>query len=214
MNEFDELWDIATTLNGPKGCPWDVKQTFKSLQPYVLEEAHELLDALDENDDRSIIEELGDVLYTVLFFCKVAEREGRFKLKDVLSEVKEKLVRRHPHVFGEVRVEKAEEVMAVWEGVKAEEKKERKSVMDGIPKSLETLAKAHKVIEKINRHDLAHFFSPEKVNEASEEGIAEGLIKHIYLAVRHDIDSVGALRRAVASLETRFREWEEVVDEI
>ena len=105
MKAFDELLDVARTLNGEKGCPWDIKQTFFSLQPYVIEEAHELVEAVDRGDDQEIVEELGDLLYTVVFYAKVAEREKRFTMEDILNCEKEKLIRRHPHVFGEVEAE-------------------------------------------------------------------------------------------------------------
>src|SRR3989339_1148864 len=120
MKQFDELWDVATRLNSSEGCPWDLKQTFISLQPYVLEEAHEVVEAVDRGMDKEIVEELGDLLYTVLFYAKVAEKEGRFSIEEILKTVKEKLIRRHPHVFENLKVETEEEVVRNWEKIKKE----------------------------------------------------------------------------------------------
>lgn len=147
MKEFDELLDVATKLNGPGGCPWDQSQTFDSLRPYILEEAHEALEAIDEGKDEEIVEELGDLLYTVLFYGKIAEKEKRFSIQDILRSIKEKLVRRHPHVFGDASNE-MEEIKKNWEKIKLEEKKERKTPFDGIPKSMPSLHRAQMVFDR------------------------------------------------------------------
>ena len=101
MEAFDKLLDVAKTLNGPDGCPWDHTQTFESLKKYVLEEAHEVMEAVDEKDNAHLIEELGDLLYTVVFYAMIAEKESLFTIDEIINHVKDKLVRRHPHVFGD-----------------------------------------------------------------------------------------------------------------
>ena len=105
MKQFDELISVAEKLLSPEGCPWDLKQTFTTLQPYVLEEAHEVIEAVDLNDDSKILEELGDLLYVIVFYGKLGEKQGRFSLKDIIDTIKEKLIRRHPHIYGDVKVE-------------------------------------------------------------------------------------------------------------
>lgn len=136
MDAFDRLVEIGDRLHGPDGCPWDKEQTFESLRPHVLEEAHELLEAVDEDSTEGMVEELGDVLFQIIFYGRLGEKSGRFTLRDVIERVSEKLIRRHPHVFGEIEVKDADEVIHHWERVKAEEKKERKHSLEGIPKAL------------------------------------------------------------------------------
>ena len=104
MKEFDRLIEIADALHGPNGCPWDKKQTFQSLRPHVLEEVHELLDSIDEEDFKGMVEELGDILFQILFFAKLGEKSKTFTLEEIITIVSEKLVRRHPHVFGDLKV--------------------------------------------------------------------------------------------------------------
>src|SRR5579863_8504265 len=99
MEQFDSLLRVAERLLGPNGCPWDQTQTFASLQPYVLEQAHEVIEAVDLDNDKKILEELGDLLYTVIFYAKLAEKTGRFSLEEILVSIRDKLVRRHPHIF-------------------------------------------------------------------------------------------------------------------
>ncbi len=118
MKEFDDLLLVANTLLGPEGCPWDRKQTMHSLQTYLLEETHELMEAIDSKDIKKMEEELGDALYTLIFTAKLAEKENLFSLSQVMCLVKEKLIRRHPHIFGNVKAESAEEVMRNWEEIK------------------------------------------------------------------------------------------------
>lgn len=154
MESFDELVKVADILNSPGGCPWDIKQTFESLARYVLEEAHEVVDAVHHSNDPHILEELGDLFYTVIFYGKVAEREGRFTLAEIIDSLREKLIRRHPHVFGEIELSHDDEVMVHWERIKNEEKGDRKEgAFDDIPKNLPILARAAKVLKRIRKHD-------------------------------------------------------------
>jgi MazG family protein len=210
MDQFDSLLQIAERLLGPNGCPWDQKQTFLSLQPYVLEEAHEVIEAVDANDDRKMIEELGDLLYTIVFYGKLAEKKGRFSLEEIVRTIKEKLVRRHPHVFGEVKVESADDVVKNWEKIKAEEKKEeaKQNILDGLPPTLPTLIRAQKILKRIQRSgsDLLG----EATGPASEKQIGEELLKLVQQAEENGVDAESALRRALAKMEETFRQRENI----
>lgn len=206
MREFDELLKVAERLNGPDGCPWDRTQTFHSLQPYLLEEVHETIEAVDLNEDAKIIEELGDLLYTIIFYCKIAKKEKRFAIEDVLTRVREKLIQRHPHVFGETKAKNVDEVIHKWEERKLQEKahQQRKSALDGIPETLPLLAKAQKMVSKILRKAPTFFAKPEK-SANPEDQIASELLTVIQKAQQSGIDAESALRRATSRLEQEFR---------
>lgn len=211
MKEFDELLAVAHRLNAPDGCPWDLEQTFFSLQPYVIEEAHEVVEAVDSKEDKKIIEELGDLLYTVIFYAKVAERDGRFSTADILNVVREKLIRRHPHVFGEVKVDDAEDVVHNWDKIKKEEAghASRESALDGIPATLPALPKAQKIVKKIRRTDCPLFADHgKKGGTDTEQGLGEELIDLVVRAEQSGIDIESALRRVLADYEAKFRSWE------
>ncbi|MBM7704907.1 nucleoside triphosphate pyrophosphohydrolase [Metabacillus iocasae] len=143
-HQFESLRHIIATLRGPNGCPWDKKQTHTSLKKYLLEEAYELLEAIDNEDDDHIVEELGDVLLQVMLHAQIGEDDGMFSIDDVIRELSSKMVRRHPHVFSDVNVENAEEVVQNWNEIKQEEKGERtESILDRVPNSATSLMKAH-----------------------------------------------------------------------
>lgn len=125
LRDWTTFRSIIATLRGPNGCPWDQKQTHESLKKYLLEETHEFLAAVDANDDFGMVEELGDVLLQVFLHAQIGEDEGYFNLEEVLESVSEKMIRRHPHVFGDVSVENEEQVLANWEAIKQQEKKEQ-----------------------------------------------------------------------------------------
>lgn len=197
MKEFDRLIEIADALHGPNGCPWDKKQTFQSLRPHVLEEVYELLDSIDEEDFTGMVEELGDILFQILFFAKLGEKSKKFTLEEIITIVSEKLVRRHPHVFGDLKVETSEEVIHHWERVKKEEKKERKSALEGIPKTLTGLARAQKVISKLHREKIA---LPDKESSA-EISFGDQLLDLVIQAQAEDIDAESALRTALKRYE-------------
>ncbi|MFD3448316.1 nucleoside triphosphate pyrophosphohydrolase [Microbacteriaceae bacterium 4G12] len=147
--EFASLRRIIADLRGPNGCPWDKEQTHQSLKKYMLEEAYELLEAIDEEDDEHIVEELGDVLLQVLLQAQIGEDEGWFSIDDVIRAISEKMVRRHPHVFGNVEVEHAQEVVANWEEIKKQEKNhQHESLLAGIPTSLPALMRAYELQKK------------------------------------------------------------------
>ncbi|UOY91425.1 nucleoside triphosphate pyrophosphohydrolase [Ectobacillus sp. JY-23] len=144
--QFHALRQIIRELRGPNGCPWDKEQTHQSLKKYLIEEAYELLEAIDEEDDDHIIEELGDVLLQVMLHAQIGEDEGWFSIDDVIRSISAKMVRRHPHVFQNVQVSGAEEVVANWEEIKKQEKVDKpKSVLSDIPKSLPQLLQAYEI---------------------------------------------------------------------
>jgi uncharacterized protein YabN with tetrapyrrole methylase and pyrophosphatase domain len=210
MLEFDSLLEVAERLNAPGGCPWDREQTFFSLQPYVLEEAHEVLEAVDAQDDQKVLEELGDLFYVVVFYSKVAEREGRFTIREIIEAVREKLIRRHPHVFGETKVEKVEEVMRAWEQIKRTEKahEARQSALDGMPPTMPLLARSQKVVRRAKR---VHSPIVPEMSEAphSEQALGEEFLALVLRAENAGIDAESALRRALGRFETAFRSWEQ-----
>ncbi|MCA9040906.1 MAG: nucleoside triphosphate pyrophosphohydrolase [Planctomycetaceae bacterium] len=147
---FWKLCQVIAQLRSPEGCPWDREQTLETIKPYTLEETHELLEAIDSGDDAHITEELGDVLLQVMLDAQIGADEQRFDICQVIESITEKMIRRHPHVFGEVKVEKANEVRQHWEAAKASEK-ERTSIFEGIAKSLPQLARAEKLSKKAAR---------------------------------------------------------------
>lgn len=149
--EFNKLSEVLDRLLGPEGCPWDKEQTLMSLRPFVLEEACEVIEAIDSGDDENLVEELGDLLFNILFLCKLAEKEGRFTTDAMIKGITKKLIARHPHVFEGKKLETAEAVIQQWEQIKKEEKNERKSPLDGIPKGLPALARAYKVAGKMEQ---------------------------------------------------------------
>ncbi len=209
MDAFDSLLHVAERLLGAKGCPWDQKQTFLSLQPYVLEEAHEVIQAVDLNDDCKIVEELGDLLYTIIFYGKLAEKSGRFSINDIVSGIEKKLIRRHPHVFGEVKVEGADEVVKNWERIKAEEKGEStpKSILDGIPPTLPSVIRAQKILKRLQRagSPLAPKIAPDSM---TEEELGEQMLDLILKAENNGLEAESALRRATLRREGAFRKIE------
>ncbi|MBC7187060.1 MAG: nucleoside triphosphate pyrophosphohydrolase [Calditrichaeota bacterium] len=145
-NSFDRLVAIMAQLRGEKGCPWDREQTHRSLRQFLLEEAYEVLEAIDQERYDDLKEELGDLLLQVIFHAQIAAEEGRFTIEDVVRGINDKLVRRHPHVFGNAEIRTAEEQTVHWENVKQNEGKE--SVVDGVPRELSALLRAHRVQSK------------------------------------------------------------------
>lgn len=148
---FARLLGVVDRLRAPDGCPWDRKQTVASMAPHLVEEAHEALEAVEAGRDADVIEESGDLLMVVLLIARIAEDEGRFDLGHAANAIADKLVRRHPHVFGEVVAESAEEVLANWEAIKKSERQEERkddSALAGVPKALPALQRAHRVAGK------------------------------------------------------------------
>src|SRR5262245_12453593 len=151
---FDALLSLLARLRGEGGCPWDREQTRASLKPYLIEEAYEVLQAIDEGDVDHLIEELGDLLFQVVFHCQVASEAGEFTMSDVLERVVDKMTRRHPHVFAGRAVSDAQEALAQWERIKHEEADGNatpRSVLDGVPPNLPALLRAQRIQVKAGR---------------------------------------------------------------
>lgn len=152
-HQFDltPLEDIIKTLRSPGGCPWDIVQTHKSLRRNLIEEVYEVIEAIDLENKDLLCEELGDLLMQIVFHARMAEEAGYFSMQDVIDGITDKLIRRHPHVFGDVSVKDAGEVLMNWEAIKRAEKKYRKSVLDGVPKDLPALMAAYKLQNKASK---------------------------------------------------------------
>lgn len=153
IENIRRLYEIVKRLRAPGGCPWDREQTLHSLKPCLLEETYELLEAMDSDSLADHVEELGDVLLQVVFQCVVREEEGAFTIDDVAREVADKMVRRHPHVFGDVKVDDVAGVLNNWEAIKGKEKRDKpdRSAIDGVPKALPALLKAQRTQAKAAR---------------------------------------------------------------
>ena len=145
------LAEIAAILRSPEGCPWDKKQTPASLRSSLIEEAYELYEAVENDDHKNMLEELGDLLYQIFAYAQIESEAGHYNIDDVARGISEKLVRRHPHVFGDEKAANSVEVLKNWEKIKKEEKAGRKSILDGIPSQLPALLKAFRVQEKVSR---------------------------------------------------------------
>lgn len=173
MNRFERLIKVMARLRSPDGCPWDLKQDHQSLKPYLIEEAYEVIEAIDSGDDQKLKEELGDLLLQIVFHARLAEEKGRFDIWGVAEGICEKLIARHPHVFEKRRKITPEEVLQNWEHIKiANSGKEEYSVLEGVPKSLPALLKAYRVQEKVARFDF-DWERAEEVFEKIKEEIGE-----------------------------------------
>lgn len=147
---FRRLCEVVAKLRSPDGCPWDREQTLQTIKPFTLEETYELLEAIDSGDDAAIVEELGDLLLQVLLDAQIAADEGRFDLVPVVRSLTEKLIERHPHVFGELSAETPDDVRRHWDRIKQAAKR-RKSLLDGVPTALPQLARAARITAKAAR---------------------------------------------------------------
>jgi XTP/dITP diphosphohydrolase len=194
-----DLVAVMDRLRSPGGCPWDAQQTHESLVPYLLEEAHEAVEAIESGDRAHMAEELGDVLLQVVFHARVAQEhpDAPFGIDDVAGGIVEKLVRRHPHVFADVDADTAAEVSANWEQIKAEEKAGRTSALDGIPAGLPALARADKAASRLHRAGLS------ALAEQAAAGTAVGarLLALVLEARGRGEDPEAALRAVVRALE-------------
>ncbi len=198
MDAMKKLLDVAATLLGPNGCPWDREQTLLTLQPYLLEEVHELIEAIDSQDPQKMKEELGDCLYTVIFIAKLAENEKLFTLSQAMESITEKMIRRHPHIFGETKVEDSDDVMRNWEQIKMQEG--RKSPFEGIPPTLPALARAQKVVSKLKRRGKVQMRKPQIT---TENELAEKLWFLVEEAEFAGLDAENVLRRFCVDIEKK-----------
>lgn len=168
---LDDLIRIMARLRSERGCPWDREQTIDSLRSFLLEEAYELLDAIDQQDHQAHSEELGDVLFQIVFQSQIASEEGWFDIQDVIHGIAEKLIRRHPHVFGNQKAETCAEVIDTWDKLKKEEK-HTSSVLDGVPRSLPALLQTHRLSDRAARVGF-DWEKPEQVVEKMREEFGE-----------------------------------------
>ncbi len=199
---LDPLVEVMATLRGGKGCPWDREQSHESLKPYLIEETYEVIDALDQGEMYKICEELGDLLLQIVFHAQIANENGHFDMNDVVDSITEKMVRRHPHVFGTTQVENSQEVLINWDKIKSQEQGEEnksKSYLANIPRALPALLRAEKVQAKVARvgFDWPDYTGAlEKVQEELEE-VLEALQMGKAAAVKEE---VGDLLFAVVNL--------------
>jgi tetrapyrrole methylase family protein/MazG family protein len=203
MKAFDTLVEITDTLLGPNGCPWDRAQTLKSIRYSLLEEACEVMDAIAEDDDAHLVDELGDLFFNALFLSRLAENEGRGSLQGVLEAIIDKLIRRHPHVFGEGKVADADSAKKQWEELKKLEPSHcsRKSAIDGIPKGLPALARAQKIVKKIERSAIPFDYP-------KEDSLGSKILELVLQANQMGVDSEQELRAYLLQVEKRFKEKE------
>jgi XTP/dITP diphosphohydrolase len=204
---FDELVATVARLRGPGGCPWDAEQTHESLVRYLTEETHELIEAIESGSSDDLLEELGDVLYQVVFHAGIAaEAPGEgFDIQDVAARMTRKMVGRHPHVFGDAGEQTLDAVVAGWDDVKAAEKPDRTSVLDGIPQGMPALALADKVIGKAQKIGLLETDPPALLPIDSEAELGPILLAIVSAAKAQGLDSERALRTALRDLQEEIR---------
>jgi tetrapyrrole methylase family protein / MazG family protein len=234
-DKFQRLVSIMARLRAPNGCPWDREQTFDSIKPYTLEETYEVLDAIDHRDWNELTQELGDFILQAVFYAQMANEQSLFTIADALDAVNEKLVRRHPHVFGEESAGTPDEVLSIWGRVKdTEPKAERKKntgLLGGVPRSLPALVEAQKiaskaagvgfdwqnaeqVIEKLHE-ELAEFAEARRraSQDELEDELGDLLFVIVNLARFVKVDPEQALRRTSAKFRSRWSHIESRLDE-
>ncbi len=223
--ELDRFFEIVAILRGPNGCPWDKEQTNKSILSCLLDEAYEFFEAVDENDNYKMTEELGDLLLQVALHAQIATDDGRFTIEDIAREISDKLIRRHPHVFGTTQVSGSKEVLANWETIKQKEKgkEDRKYLVDGIPVTLPALFRAEKIQRRVARVGFDWESSEPILDKVEEEfgefreALASGNLLHaeeelgdiifalVNVARHQNISAEDALRVTNEKFIKRFR---------
>jgi MazG family protein len=223
VSPIDRLKQIVERLRSPDGCPWDREQTHASLKPHIIEECYELIDAIDDQDDQGMQEELGDVLLQVILHAQMASEEGRFDFDSVAEVISEKLIRRHPHVFGDTKLARSDAVLKQWDAIKRGEKTDRESALDGVPRGLPGLAKAQKMQSKAARtgFDWPDAEGPlekvkEEIREIEQAGTGEKLAEElgdllfsvVNFARKSKLDAEELLQAANRKFSDRFRKME------
>ncbi len=227
---FTDLVEIMARLRGEDGCPWDREQTPESIKPYLIEETYEVLEAIDEQDPVKLREELGDLMLQVVFHAQMAEEAGAFTISDVLTAINEKLTRRHPHVFGDGTAETAQEVLFNWEQIKQSERRAvngQASLLDGVPRELPALLRAHRLQEKASRVGFDWKEAQEVFRKVEEElgelraamqgqaadrmeaELGDLLFALVNLSRFMAVNPEEALRKTIARFIARFRYIEE-----
>ena len=222
---LERLIEVIATLRGENGCDWDKEQTHKSLRPNMLEEAYEAVDAMEEGNIDHLKEELGDVLLQVVLHSQIAKDEKEFDLEDVAKGISDKLIRRHPHVFGDVKVSSTDEILNNWDKIKKAEKPERTSAMDGVTKGQSALISAMKISKKAVKQgfewpnlvtlydcitsEFQEFVSAQ-TQEEKEEELGDILFAIVNLARWKKIDPEQALLKSNKKFIRRFKKMEEL----
>jgi MazG family protein len=227
---FERLLDIMHRLRGPAGCPWDREQTRISLKPYLIEEAYEVLEAIESGGVDALREELGDLLFQVVFHAEIAGERGEFTMADVLARLGDKMVSRHPHVFGDATVETPGQALAQWESIKqreAQARGQRRSVIDGVPRALPALVRAQRTQSKAARVNFdwpdaraAWGKVEEEIREASSalaagdearfaEELGDVLFSLVNVARLSSLDAEDVLQRAIEKFRRRFTTMED-----
>ena len=233
--QIEKLLELMKALRTPEtGCPWDLKQTFSSIVPYTIEEVYEVAEAIDNNDMSELKLELGDLLFQVVFYARLAEEQGDFDFSDVVEAIVEKMTRRHPHVFSDTVYKNEEEFSKAWEQNKKEERQAKKhievSVLDGLSKALPALKCAQKMQSKVAKvgfdwkeiepvyekidEELLEVRDAVKKNDRNnlEEEVGDLLFSVVNLARHLKIDAEDSLRKASNKFEGRFRQVESMCD--
>jgi tetrapyrrole methylase family protein/MazG family protein len=228
LENFKKLVEIVSILRSPDGCPWDREQDHMTLRENLLEETYEALEAIEAGDAKHLKEELGDVLLQVVLHAQIADEAGQFNIEDVAKVISEKLIRRHPHVFSDVKVKDSDEVIENWEAIKKKEKPERKSALSGIASTLPALVMAKELSEKAvkvgfewqNVESLMDCLQSEidefkeaaasQVQEEIEDELGDILFSIVNVARWHKINPETALLRANRKFKTRFQKMEEL----
>lgn len=224
------LYGLVSRLRDPSGCPWDLMQTDSTIKMYLLEEAYEVLDAIENGSPEEVCQELGDLLFQIIFLADLAKERGEFDLEEVMEKITEKMIRRHPHVFGSMRVNSSSEVSDNWERIKKEEKggfKSPSSLLDEVPVSLPSLLRAHRLSDRASKagfdwagreevwdkvkeefDELAEVLTDRDKERVGEE-IGDLLFSLVNLARHWGLNAEHALRDANQKFIKRFREMEE-----
>ncbi|KGQ66481.1 nucleoside triphosphate pyrophosphohydrolase [Gallibacterium anatis] len=232
--KLEKFAEIIAKLRDPNGgCPWDLEQTYQTMPPHILEEAYEVVEAINQDDRKELKEELGDLLMQVIFLSQLAQEEGAFTLDDVIDGITDKIIRRHPHVFGEIKAENSDEVLKNWENIKQQERyqKEQFSILDNVPIALPSLLRAAKLqkrcakvgfdwseleptIQKVEEElqEVRDEVSKQPQNpQAIEEEIGDLLFASVNVARHLKLNPEEALRKANLKFERRFRQVEQSI---
>jgi tetrapyrrole methylase family protein / MazG family protein len=227
---FAKLVEIMARLRAPGGCPWDREQTFDTIKPYLLEESYEVMDAIDARDWAGLAEELGDLMLQPVFFAQMAAEEGKFDIADSLEAITSKLIRRHPHVFGDGDAKTSDDVLKRWDEIKAEEKPKPKGLLAGVPRSVPALVEAQQIAKKaagagfdwdnigqvfdklreeLDELDRARQAGPQ---EAIEDEVGDLFFVLVNIARFLKVDPEQALRKTNTKFRKRFAHVEQGVE--
>jgi len=221
--DLDGLIKIMSALRGENGCPWDREQTMESLKPFIVEEAYEVLEAIDEKNPEAVKEELGDLLFQIVFQCQIAREKGEFEMADVIDKIGKKMIARHPHVFGDADYKTTAEVLVHWEAQKKREGKLRESLLEGVPKTLPSLLRAHRLQDRASRvgfdwekvddvmkkldEEIGEFREAleKKEEDAIEEELGDVLFMLVNISRFIGVNPEDALRKTISKFISRFR---------